>query len=113
LNSGPWAIRIEVMRNTLETNEGEYILRTWIRQCEFEDCRNIIGTFFQDTRVEFNINEINPHLMQTVALDSTDNPRFDTFIFGFTSAIALGASQSAVIDNFQLSFIRPDDPVEP
>lgn len=102
------------MRNTLETNEGEYILRTWIRQCEFEDCRNIIGTFFQDTRVEFNINEINPHLMQTVALDSTDNPRFDTFIFGFHfSAIALGASQSAVIDNFQLSFIRPDDPVEP
>ena len=87
------------MRNTLETNEGEYILPTWIRQCEFED-RKIIGTCFEYTRVEFNISEISPHQVQTFTLDSTDNTQFDTFIFGFTSAIASDALQSAVIDSF-------------
>jgi hypothetical protein len=36
---------------------------------------------------------------------------FTRFLFGFTTATASGAAQNAVIEYFQLSFIRPGDPV--
>jgi hypothetical protein len=44
-------------------------------------------------------------------LDSILNPKFNTFLFGFTSAKRDNSDdQLIVIDNFELSFIRPGDP---
>jgi hypothetical protein len=114
---GPWAIRIEVMRS-LELNVNgnyDYTLRTWIRQCDTEpsspDCTDsdIIGTFFQDTRIQYDAKA--PHIAQTVELSPADHTKFERLIFGFTGATDAGESQSAVIDEFQLSFIRSGDPV--
>jgi hypothetical protein len=114
---GPWAIRIEVMRS-LELNVNgnyDYTLRTWIRQCDTEpsspDCTDtdIIGTFFQDTRIQYDAKV--PHIAQTVELSPADHTEFERFLFGFTGATGAGESQSAVIEKFQLSFIRSGDPV--
>jgi len=35
----------------------------------------------------------------------------DRFLFGFTGATAAGDTQSVLIKQFQLSFIRPNDPI--
>jgi len=50
----------------------------------------------------------------TQVFDLSNSPdsfhdRFDRFLFGFTSAST--ASQTIEIRRFQLSFIRPNDPV--
>jgi outer membrane protein assembly factor BamB len=118
---GPWAVRMEIKRS-LTANNGryEYTLRTWIRQCatviassECDD-PSIIGTFFQDTRLEYDAKP--PHLTQTIELDLADHVLFERFLFGFTGASGdtSGAGmtpQHAVIEKLQLSFIRPGDPV--
>ena len=114
---GPWAVRIEVLRSVLPNAFGnyEYTLRTWIRQCATEASStictdpDIVGTFFQDTRIQYDAK--TPHITQTVELSPADQALFERFLFGFTAATAMGASQSAVIGKFQLSFIRPGDPV--
>ena len=114
---GPWAIRIEVMRS-LELNANgnyDYNLRTWIRQCDTEpsspNCTDtdIIGTFFQDTRIQYDAKV--PHIAQTVELSPADHTEFERFLFGFTGATGAGESQSAIIDKFQLSFIRSGDAI--
>lgn len=114
---GPWAVRIEVMRSSeLNVNGNyDYTLRTWIRQCDTEpsspDCTDtdIIGAFFQDTRIQYDAKV--PHIAQTVELSTADHTEFERFLFGFTGATGAGESQSAIIDKFQLSFIRSGDPV--
>jgi outer membrane protein assembly factor BamB len=117
LTNGPWAVRVEVNRSTTPNGNGnyEYTLRTWLRQCNDEDCNTdnshhaVKGTFFEDTRIEYDAHE--PQLAQTIELTPAEHDQFDRFLFGFTTASGPGEDQSAVIGNYQLSFIRPNDPV--
>ena len=107
---GPWAVRLEVIRGqSLNTNSKyDYQIRAWIRQCGSELCENALGTFFADTRVEF-LN--TPHLFQDIELTSAEHTDFNRFLFGFTGATGASAKQTALIDNFVLSFVRPNDPI--
>jgi outer membrane protein assembly factor BamB len=114
---GPWAVRVEVERERFDANaDGKftYTLKTWLKKCTDADCTNVVGTtFFQNTRFAYDwaTAGISP---MTQVIDLSNNPdsfhdRFDRFLFGFTSASA--ASQTIEIRRFQLSFIRPNDPV--
>jgi hypothetical protein len=111
---GPWAVRLEVMRNPDQNAYGkyEYTLHAWIRQVD-PAANPIFRTFFEDTRVEY---AAEPHLAQTIELTPEEDAKFtDTeadggFIFGFTGATGSGG-QSAQIAKFQLSFIRVNDPI--
>jgi outer membrane protein assembly factor BamB len=120
---GPWAVRLEVQRNTTPNGSGkyEYTLKTWLKKCLDEGCTNLVGTsFFQNTRFEYDWTAagITP-MTQTIELSNLSSPppgqldflhdRFDRFLFGFTSAST--ALQTIEIRKFQLSFIRPNDPV--
>jgi outer membrane protein assembly factor BamB len=113
-NSGPWAVRMEIERATDLNGNGnyDYTLRTWMRKCGQPGCTDILGTFFDDTRIKYDYSAIGTlPLAQTVELAPADHtPIFDTFLFGFTSAKATGDDQSITINNFKLSFIRPADP---
>jgi hypothetical protein len=123
LTEGPWAARVEVQRSVTPNASGkfEYTLETWLKKCQDADCTNIVGTtFFQNTRFEYDWTTagIAP-MRQTIELSNTSTPppgqldfmhdRFDRFLFGFTSAST--AAQTIEIRKFQLSFIRPNDPV--
>ncbi len=106
----PWAVRLEVLRGQTQNADlnYEYTLRFWIRQCNSVACDNILGTFFQDTRVEY---APTPDLIQTIELTDAENSAFNRFLFGFTGATGSTTTQNAVIANFLLSFIRPNDPL--
>jgi outer membrane protein assembly factor BamB len=114
---GPWAVRVEVQRSTTPNGSGkyEYTLKTWMKKCDpIDTCLNAVGGFFQNTRFEYDwvTAGITP-MTQTIEL-SNESPdlfhdRFDRFLFGFTSAST--AAQTIEIRKFQLSFIRPNDPV--
>jgi outer membrane protein assembly factor BamB len=108
LESGPWAVRIEMMRSRSLNARGRYpyTLRLWIRQCQETDCSDILGTYFEDTRVEYAAKE--PHLAQTAELCAADHAKLDTFIFGFTEGTG-SAVQTVNISDVQLGFIRPGD----
>ncbi|UCF93392.1 MAG: hypothetical protein JSW39_04295, partial [Desulfobacterales bacterium] len=68
------------------------------------------GTFFQNTRLTYNALE--PQLVQSFELSETLHNQFNTFLFGFTGSTgSVGPPQNAVIDKFQLSFVRPGDAV--
>jgi outer membrane protein assembly factor BamB len=123
LTEGPWAVRLEVQRSTTPNGSGkyEYTLKTWLKKCADADCTNLVGTsFFQNTRFEYDwmAAGIIP-MTQTIELSNTSTPppgqldflhdRFDRFLFGFTSAST--AAQTIEIRKFQLSFIRPNDPI--
>ncbi len=114
LNNGPWAVRLEVERSLTPNIDGnfDYDLRLWMRQCTQSDCNDIIGTFFQNTRINYNFSAlVDLPLTQQIELSPTDHDRFIRFLFGFTTATAPGDSQSALIEQFTLSFIRPNDPI--
>jgi hypothetical protein len=113
-----WAVRMEVWRDICSPQPctpslGTYILKTWLRQCNTADCSDVIGYFFEDTRVFYSPTTpiARPaQLEQTIDLTSIDHQDFERFLFGFTSQTAVGDLQTATIRNFQLSFIRPGDP---
>ena len=114
---GPWAVRVEVQRERFDTNaDGKftYTLKTWLKKCTDADCTNVVGTtFFQNTRFAYDWTTAGISPM-TQVFDLSNSPdsfhdRFDRFLFGFTSAST--ASQTIEIRRFQLSFIRPNDPV--
>jgi outer membrane protein assembly factor BamB len=108
---GPWAIRVEVDREPLGGDRANYTLRTWVQQCTDANCTNVRGTFFEDTRIRYNLPAKPPNLVQSFELDSTNNLKFNTFLFGFTSAKRDNSDDQLItIDNFQLSFIRSGDP---
>jgi hypothetical protein len=112
---GPWAVRMEVMRSetdpVAEPGKYEYTLHAWVRQCNQTDCSDVLGTFYQDTRIQYDTTSQRPvHLVQTIELLDPDPPKFNKFLFGFTGALVASDDQSALIDYFQLSFIRPNDP---
>jgi hypothetical protein len=120
IRSGPWAVRMEVTRDTISGDRGDYQLRTWMYQCGNGDCSDILGTFYENTRIEFDPGNLPPLLVQSFSLPDNgsgpiagtpDNRDFERFLFGFTSASETGDSQIITIRNFQLSFIRPGDPV--
>jgi outer membrane protein assembly factor BamB len=110
LNLGPWAVRMEVDRSQTANGSGnyEYTLHSWVRQCSQMDCRDELGTFFENTRVKYSAR--TPHIEQTVELNPTQHDNFTRLLFGFTGAVATGDDQRARIDKFQLSFIRFNDP---
>jgi len=109
---GPWAVRLEVMRRSLDNNKYEYKLHAWIRQCPDEACEftDPVYIFYKDTRIQFSENAPLP---QTFELTEDGPLDFAEFIFGFTGATGESHSQSAEIANFNLSFIRPNDPEAP
>jgi hypothetical protein len=92
---------------------GNYVLHTWVRQCAggSSDCSDVLGTFFEDTRVTYDPAGGESNLEQSFNLASPLNTDFNQFLFGFTSASEAGDSQVITIKNFQLSFIRSNDPL--
>jgi hypothetical protein len=125
-NSKPWAVRLEVERSedAIVPGKFSYNLSLWMRQCVDIDCSNIIGTLFEDTRINydvvfngdaglpklpmtqnFELDEINPPFN-----GNSPDPIFERFLFGFTSAVDSSQTQNLTIRKFQLSFIRPSDP---
>jgi outer membrane protein assembly factor BamB len=112
---GPFAVRLEVDRGLAPNADGEfnYELRLWIRQCNNDfPCDNILGTFFQDTRVAYDYSAVPATLpmIQRFALSAGEQAAFEKFFFGFTGAAGAEALE-VTISEFQLSFIRPGDPV--
>ena len=117
-SKGPWAVRMEVIRNLLDPSTGTYAysLKTWLRQCSRPDCSDTtandpLGTFFEDTRIEYSPPTHLPQLAQTTNILEGTPSVFERFLFGFTSQTASGDVQTATIRNFKLSFIRPNDPI--
>jgi hypothetical protein len=112
---GPWAVRLEVDRSLLPNPGGEfdYQLSLWIRQCQELDCSDITNTFFQDTRIDYDYSAVPATLpmIQRFDFSAADQLLFERFYFGFTGAAGAGQNQNATISLFQLSFIRPGDPV--
>jgi outer membrane protein assembly factor BamB len=113
---GSWAVRLEVDRSLIPNAEGkfDYDLRLWIRQCPDQNdfpCSNILGTFYEDTRFEYDYTAVEDLPMrQQFSLSGVEQDAFERFFFGFTGAAGAEALQ-ATISNFQLSFIRPGDSV--
>ena len=115
---GPWAVRIQVDRslvpvpNALGVDEYDYTLRLWMRQCNDNiTCDNIMGTWFQDTRIEYEYTAVEDlPMVQEFKLSETEHLAFDRFFLGFTGAAGAEALD-VTIGNFQSSFIRPGDPV--
>ncbi len=111
---GPFAVRLEVDRALLPNVDGEfdYELRLWIRQCNNDlTCDNILGTFFQDTRIEYDYTAISElPMIQRFSLKGAEQDDFERFFFGFTGAAGAEALD-VTVSQFQLSFIRPGDPV--
>jgi outer membrane protein assembly factor BamB len=117
-SKGPWAVRMEVIRNLLDPSNGTYAysLKTWLRQCSRPDCSDTtandpLGTFFEDTRIEYSPPTHLPQLAQPINILEGTPSVFERFLFGFTSQTASGDVQTATIRNFKLSFIRPNDPI--
>ena len=110
-SKGPWAVRFEVNRSLIQNAGGnyEYTLRAWARQCNQLDCNDVLGTFYENTRIQYSARI--PHITQTIELTQADHDKFTRFLFGFTTALAAGDTQSALIQQFRLSFIRPNDPI--
>jgi outer membrane protein assembly factor BamB len=114
-NQGTWAVRVEVDRSQTVNARGnyEYTLRTWMRKCtDTVNCSDIASTLFGSTRLRYDYNHAaTPKLpmTQTIELSLADHTLFNRFLFGFTSGS--GSNQTIEIRNFQLSFIRPNDPV--
>jgi glucose dehydrogenase len=122
-NLKPWAVRLEVDRADAGGGNFSYNLSLWIRQCADIDCTNIVGTVFEDTRIDydvafdgssglpklpmtqdFELNEIAPPFNA-----NAPNPIFERFLFGFTTAVDAAQSQNLTISKLQLSFVRPGD----
>jgi outer membrane protein assembly factor BamB len=112
LSGGPWAVRMEVYRDTgtAPPNYVSYILRTWVRQCKQADCSDVSGSFYEDTRLTYLPTLRPPQMEQTINLSSTENTQFQRFIFGFTSQTASADNQRSLIRNLKLSFVRSTDP---
>jgi outer membrane protein assembly factor BamB len=112
---GTWAVRVEVDRSqsTNANNKYEYTLRTWMRRCtDASGCSDIAPTLFGNTRLRYDYKPLALTALpmtQTIELAAADHTLFERFLFGFTSGS--GSDQTINISKFQLSFIRPNDPV--
>lgn len=110
LNSGPWAVRVEVERSQTAGSNGRYpyTVRSWIRQCDADpgDCSEITGTFFSDTRIAYAAK--TAQMTQTFELSAADHAKFETYYNGFTQGTG-GATQTLTLRNIRIGFIRPGD----
>jgi hypothetical protein len=75
----------------------------------------MVTIFYQDSRLAYNHTAVKDlpmrqHIRLSSALSSAPNGAFERFFFGFTGAAGAEALD-ATISQFQLSFIRPGDPV--
>ena len=61
--------------------------------------------------VTYDVPAIPPKLEQTFTLDAAEHAKFERFLFGFTTAVASGDTRESIVRFFELSFIRPTDPV--
>ena len=116
MTAAEWAVRLEVRRSLLPADgQYEYTLRTWIRRCQADPCTAdsaIFGTYFQDTRTQYAwFPAPNSFMQQDIKLEPADHEKLDRILFGFTGAAGGTGAQSVLIKNFQLSFIRPNDPI--
>jgi len=104
----PWAVRTEVHRSTSvnSRNKYEYTWKMWIRQCGDSSCSDILGTYFQDTRIDYAAKD--PGLEQTVELCASDHNKFGTFLFGFTEGTGSDV-QTVDLTQITLGFRRPGD----
>lgn len=115
-SKGSWAVRLEVDRALLPNVDGkfDYELRLWMRQCpdiDDDPCDNILTTFYQDTRIEYDYTAVQDLPMrQSFSLSGAEQDAFERFFFGFTGAAGAEALD-VTISEFQLSFKRPGDPV--
>jgi hypothetical protein len=88
-SKGPWAVRMEVYRSTAANTTApvgyyRYELRAWVRQCEQADCNSdVLGTFYDDTRITYSPTLRPPHMEQTIYLSSSEQTNFERFLFGF------------------------------
>jgi outer membrane protein assembly factor BamB len=112
---GTWAVRVEVDRSQSPNANGkyEYTLRTWMRRCtDATNCSDIAPTLFGNTRLRYDYKPLALTALpmaQTIEIADADHTLFERFLFGFTSGS--GSDQTINISKFQLSFIRPNDPV--
>ena len=116
LNQYDYAVRMEVMRSASKNAElnYEYTIRTWIRRCQNADCtdNNIENTYYQDTRTQYAwFPAPNSFIQQKIEMNPTEHAQFDRMLFGFTGSTGDAGPQSVLIKKFQLSFIRPNDPI--
>jgi outer membrane protein assembly factor BamB len=108
-----WAVRLEVDRSLVVNAENKFVyeLRLWIRQCQNFDCSDIVGTLFEVTRWKYDFSPVATlPLTQQIELIQSDHDDFGRFLFGFTGA-AGSEALDATISYFQLSFVRPGDPI--
>jgi hypothetical protein len=110
LTKGPWAIRMEIYRDTTGPPY-EYTLRTWVRQCAQFDCSDITSTLFADTTGDYDHTPPAPSLPfeQVIELSQAEHDDFDRFLFGFTTAAAASDDQTIEIRDFYLDFRLPGD----
>jgi hypothetical protein len=87
-----------------------YLLRTWVRQCQLAGCSDVIGSYYDDTHLNYSPALRPPQMEQLINLSPTENTQFQRFIFGFTSQTASGDTQQSVIRELKLGFVRPTDP---
>jgi outer membrane protein assembly factor BamB len=88
---GSWAVRLEVDRSLIPDADGEfdYELRLWIRQCPDQNdfpCSNILGTFYQDTRIAYDYTAVEDLPMrQRFRLSGAEQDAFESFRASFSA----------------------------
>ena len=110
LQDGPWAVRMEVTRDFV-AGEGVYVLKAWVEKCSDAGCSKYLSALYRDTLVTYDVAGTPPKLEQTIRLSGAEHDKFERFLFGFTTAVASGDTEESIIKFFELSFIRPSDPV--
>jgi hypothetical protein len=104
---------VDRSQSTNANGKYEYTLRTWMRRCtDASSCSDIAPTLFGNTRLRYDYKPLALTALpmtQTIELADADHTLFERFLFGFTSGS--GSDQTINISKFQLSFIRPNDPV--
>ena len=110
LQEGPWAVRLEVTRD-LVAGEGIYVLKAWVEKCTDSGCSKYLSALFRDTLIQYDVAGIPPKLVQTINLTAAEHDKFERVLFGFTTAVAASDTQASIVRFFELSFIRPTDPI--
>jgi len=106
-----YAFRLEVTRSTKANANGEYIVKSWIKQCAADiACTTFVdasvdASSFANTKVDYPYTTDIPTLTRTtpIELESTLHKKFDTFFFGWTTATGV-STQNILINRFKINF---------